>query len=315
MKNKRPAIKEAYKETSSGIENLPGKAKLVKFFDKLYEDTMGIKIYSGVQPRIERGDSSMPHLNNTTTANNPSWQQLISFLLADPTDDRYYSANFDCVDFAEMLHNNAEAAGIKAAFVAVSFDNDPVGHTLNAFKTTDKGLVYVDSTGGEEFDASLEWDKIAYVVKGKEYGIISLEQDTPTDYASYEKLKADWRSYAPKLEAYNQEVAEYNSAYSRYKSSLEEAVTEYERCLEEARLSPPGSAQREFYLNMAESNREFDLNMAALTERIFKLRYGRTFEAEEKYLKEQREWLNSIRAQLEKAWEPLGITESIKIYW
>jgi hypothetical protein len=47
----------------------------------------------------------------------------------------------------------------------------------------------------------------------------------------------------------------------------------------------------------------------------FSFLYGRTFEAEREYLIEQREWLNSIRAQLEKAWEPLGITESIKIYW
>ena len=43
--------------------------------------------------------------------------------------------------------------------------------------------------------ASREWDKIAYVVKGKEYGTISLGQNTPTDYASYDKMKAEihWR--------------------------------------------------------------------------------------------------------------------------
>jgi hypothetical protein len=37
LKNKRPAIKPAYRESGTGIENLPDKAKLVKFFEVLME--------------------------------------------------------------------------------------------------------------------------------------------------------------------------------------------------------------------------------------------------------------------------------------
>ncbi len=249
---------------------------------KLYEDTMGIKIFSGIQQPPWKGASPIKLVNNPT-ATDPSWQQLISFLRADPTDDRTWTEGiFVSGDFANMLHDNAEAAGIRAAWVGVRFEGETIGHGLNAFKTTDRGLVYVETQS----------DAIAYVTKGKEYGIISLGQNTLLDYASYEKMKGDWRSYPSKLEAYNQEVAEYNSAYSRYKSSLEKG------------LSSPDSSWRQLWLQQAE-----------LIQRLFELRYGRTFEAEEKYLEEQREWLNSIRAQLEDLRPPMGIVERIVIYW
>ena len=83
------------------------------------------------------------------------------------------------------LHNNAEANGIKSAFVAVLFSDTGTGHTLNAFNTTDKELVYVDCTGitGEESlrkwwyreSYATELDKIAYLQKGKEYGLLSID--------------------------------------------------------------------------------------------------------------------------------------------
>ncbi len=177
---------------------------------QLYKDTLGIDIYSGVQPRIQKGNLSLLRLNNTTTANNPSWQQLISFLLADPTDDKTYRENrFDCVDFAEMLHNNAEAAGIKTAFVTVDFRGDPIGHALNAFKTTDRGLVYVDCTGDDAYlptfwewlyeqSHPIEWDKIAYVVKGKECGFVSIDRATSPEYSFYERIgKASGDGWRP----------------------------------------------------------------------------------------------------------------------
>ena len=62
-----------------------------------------------------------------------------------------------CGDFAERLHNNAEMAGIRCAYVSMTLSGytDPnhygipsnTGHACNAFQTTDRGLVYVDDTG------------------------------------------------------------------------------------------------------------------------------------------------------------------------
>lgn len=208
---------------------------------KLYEDTMGIKIYASVQPGTQRGDLSVMHLNNVVTAANPSWQQLKSFLLADQTDDRIYRANsFDCVDFAEMLHNNAEAAGIKAAYVELDFLDNPIGHAINAFVTTDRGLVFVDNTGAETFDSSVEHDKIGYVIKSKEYGSISLDQSTPFDYAYYEKRKADYNSFSQKLKAYNLDVSQYNREISGRVYTVGTAewmrIKETQRTLETRRL-------------------------------------------------------------------------------
>ena len=50
----------------------------------------------------------------------------------------------------------AEAAGIRAAEVQVTLVGENVGHALNAFLTTDKGLVYVDDTEAPDKIARIE---------------------------------------------------------------------------------------------------------------------------------------------------------------
>jgi len=180
----------------------------------LYKDTLGITVYSGVQPPPRGGGLSAEiNLINSPAATNPSWKQLVSFLLTDPTDDNIYRENiFVCSEFAQMLHNNAEADGIKAAFVGIDFRGGGVGHALNAFTTTDKGLVYVDCQGSSFIigRTNEERDKIAYVVKGKEYGLISLGANTPLSYDGYKKMQEDWNYYYQKLEAYNEDVEAFN---------------------------------------------------------------------------------------------------------
>ena len=119
-------------------------------------------------------------LRNASDAVDPEWEQLAAFLKADRTDQKHYDpVSFPCGAFAEELHNNAEAAGIKAAWVVVEFEGDGPRHALNAFLTTDRGLVWIDSTDlglgtcplknrlarGEESTM----DKIAYLVPGEKY--------------------------------------------------------------------------------------------------------------------------------------------------
>jgi hypothetical protein len=95
-------------------------------------------------------------------ATNPSWAQLMTFLLQDQTETHTYIRNvYDCSQFSRDVHNNAERAGIRAAEVAVQFQGEIVGHALNAFLTTDYGLVYVDCTQPP--------DMIARVKVGKRY--------------------------------------------------------------------------------------------------------------------------------------------------
>ena len=111
-------------------------------------------------------------LKNNPDAKNPSWAELKTFLLKDDTDSIEYDFDkFVCADFAERLHNNAEAASIRAAFVSMwlgpcSYWPTSGGHALNAFETTDKGLVFIDCTG---FLSSINADKIVDVEVGKNY--------------------------------------------------------------------------------------------------------------------------------------------------
>jgi len=244
----------------------------------LYKETLGTTVYSNVSPPYTGGGLQTLNFINSTDAVNPTWQELTAFLLADPTDDERYVVNqFICSDFAEMLHNNAEAAGIKSAFVAAHFKGEVIGHAVNAFRTTDRGLVYIDSGGkGAQSGTFLEiqsneskyieHDKISYLVKGKECGAISLGPDVLPQYEYYEEAKVGWNSYYQRLQAYNLEVDRYN-------------------------LEIRGKI---YYIGTLEWQRmtEWETN-----------------------LQQQARALENIHAELPEVWQPLGIVESIEIYW
>lgn len=95
----------------------------------------------------------------------------IKYPMSHPLRDR--KKLMVCADFAEVLHNNAELFGIKAAWVAINFEEGP-GHALNAFQTTDRGLVFIDCTGQSfedawkiRYDKPDSWDKLAHVKEGR----------------------------------------------------------------------------------------------------------------------------------------------------
>jgi hypothetical protein len=101
-------------------------------------------------------------LIDNPAAQNPTWNELISFLTEDRTEWHDYIIDvYDCSQFSRDIHNNAEAAGIRAAEVQVDFKNAATGHALNAFITTDFGLVYIDCTTPP--------DLVARVKLAKEY--------------------------------------------------------------------------------------------------------------------------------------------------
>lgn len=101
------------------------------------------------------------------SAVDPTWNELESFLLFDDTNSiEYVDRNFVCRNFAETLKNNAEMSGIRAAYVYIEFDNCQFAHAINAFNTTDKGLVFIDNTGTINGTGG---DLIVTVEKGIEY--------------------------------------------------------------------------------------------------------------------------------------------------
>jgi len=114
---------------------------------QLCKDTLGTQVFSAVRPPYVSGNLKEITLINNSAATNPTWKQLEAFLLADKTDKRLYVPGvYECGNFAQELHNNAEARGIRTAFVAVSFTSG-IAHAVNAFKTLDLGLVFIDVTG------------------------------------------------------------------------------------------------------------------------------------------------------------------------
>lgn len=82
-------------------------------------------------------------ITNYASAKDVSYAELLAFLKEDKTDELPYTNTFQCGDFAVLLHNNAEKAGIKAGFEGAN----GCKHAYNLFNTTDKGLVRIDCTG------------------------------------------------------------------------------------------------------------------------------------------------------------------------
>jgi hypothetical protein len=152
-------------------------------------------------------------LINNKNATNPTYAQLLDFLRSDETDEYPYQytislfgfyygsaeSNVDldiiqniidgieepnppriCADFAEMLHNNAEKAGIRCGYVSLDLSdyNDSsgygipsdTGHALVVFETTDRGIIYIDDTGNTDSYGPPNNDAIVNVLEvGEEY--------------------------------------------------------------------------------------------------------------------------------------------------
>lgn len=131
-----------------------------------------------------REDTQAVELMNNPNATNPTFAELVAFLERDCTDEYSYIFGppknaFVCSDFAETVHNNAEAAGIRAAWVGLDVEGETEGHALNAFETTDLGLVYIDCTGKGLWDESpnrSSWDRRARVEIGKPYAVADIDK-------------------------------------------------------------------------------------------------------------------------------------------
>jgi hypothetical protein len=201
----------------------------------------GVCTYYGKQPPYSRSTfGTRIQLVNNPNATDPTWQELKTFITADKTDESPYWENiFMCGSYAEEVHNNAEAAGIKAAWVGVDFQGQDEGHAMNAFKTSDRGLVFIDCTGGGVMverpitcskDPSTgliscavappnrSYDKVAYVSIGRDYGLVSLDEVRGLSYQDYEEYVQDWNDYDLAVEKYNNDIETYNADFDAYDS-------------------------------------------------------------------------------------------------
>lgn len=162
---------------------------------------------------------------------NPTWSELKNFLEQDNTETLVYIEDeFDCEGFTLTLRDRAGKQGFRSAYVAINFGDAVAGHTLNAFETTEKGIVYVDDTGDTEGTGI---DGIGYMEVGQPYGTVPLDA-VKSDYIACEGSPDEfWHPltykshdnpfsydyyllYRNRLEFYNQSVVAYNEAVSQY---------------------------------------------------------------------------------------------------
>jgi len=137
-------------------------------------------------------------LIDNPSATNPTWSQLMAFLSQDRTETHTYIRNvYDCSQFSRDVHNNAEAVGIRAAEVQVDFSNAIDGHALNAFLTTDYGLVYIDCTGGPDTVARIKAGKVYRAVEAYYVIPANIRNDYWWDTLNfYYYLPASWGGQA-----------------------------------------------------------------------------------------------------------------------
>jgi len=130
-----------------------------------------------------------------------------------------------CIGGASQDQYQALQGQLNTAQLEIGFSAGE-GHALNAFDTTDKGLIYIDAT---------EADRVAYVEIGESYGAIPLDEvksdfiacdgdpsdfwrpltyashPDPFDYSYYEDYRRRFDFYADTVDAYNDAVDDYNN--------------------------------------------------------------------------------------------------------
>jgi len=102
-------------------------------------DIMGTM--AAVNQDISSGNSTS--VNATEELRNPTFKEMKEFILKDTTSHNQFISNkYECRHFATDVNNNADAAGLRCAFVLLCYANGQ--HAVVAFETTDRGLIYIE---------------------------------------------------------------------------------------------------------------------------------------------------------------------------
>lgn len=80
-----------------------------------------------------------------TFVRNPTHDEVLEFIQEDETDEMdYIEGEFECLDFCMMFRNNAFKKGYISYTVWIDWVGQTSGHSIIAFNTTDRGMVYLD---------------------------------------------------------------------------------------------------------------------------------------------------------------------------
>jgi hypothetical protein len=115
--------------------------------DAIGVQTIGAKVNEYMMPlQTSENASSIKTVtsdNQGIILRNPTFQEVKNFILKDPTSRNAFVLNkYECRHFATDVNNNAEAAGLRCAFVLLCYKNGQ--HAVVAFDTTDRGMIYIE---------------------------------------------------------------------------------------------------------------------------------------------------------------------------
>lgn len=144
---------------------------------------------------LNAGTTLLPAAEKAETARDYqpiTWKELADFLVSDHTNWKPYDAqNYNCMDYAIDLVNNARAENIKSWIVGVDFISGETGHAFVAFETSDRGVIFVEPQADYTYsnlkvglDLCDDWGKSACwgVVKKIEYYDMCNHEQYCTEY-------------------------------------------------------------------------------------------------------------------------------------
>ena len=92
---------------------------------------------------IGLGTGSKEGVAKMIEISNPTHKKMREFLARDNTDaNPFVTGEYVCSDFAAEVNHNAEASGIRVAYVRIR--SEKWGHAVVAFETVDKGLIFIE---------------------------------------------------------------------------------------------------------------------------------------------------------------------------
>lgn len=107
---------------------------------------------AGYKSGYEAGFKPSPEqkISSVYAPQNPTYQEMKIFLAQDTTNlNKYEEDEYVCTDFAAAVNNNADSKGIRCAIVDI-FYPEGYGHTIVAFETTDRGLIFIEPQFDQE---------------------------------------------------------------------------------------------------------------------------------------------------------------------
>jgi predicted nuclease with TOPRIM domain len=115
------------------------------------EDEVIISYNSGYDAGYTQGTDDL--IQTGYYSMDPTYDEAISFIELDETDENTYTPDYVCYDFTADLIDNAAQLGYRCGFVYIEFSNS--AHAIACFNTTDAGLIFVEPQNDELVDIAV----------------------------------------------------------------------------------------------------------------------------------------------------------------